>query len=416
MGTLTHLICCAGLCGLTQAALRAQTGAQAAESSPSSRLEQWRRLREKKKTEVRPPSRGGVEKFLYNFREQRVLERFMAGWHGLHPKVGGLRTGSGFALGVEYRQERLADGLLDLHVIARGSFKRYEKYEFQIGLPRLWKQRLFLDFTATRRNFPQEDFFGLGPRSRKQDRTAFRLEDVGWLGTAGARWRNWIMIGVQGGLIDTNVGPGTDGRFPSTETIFTPANTPGLDRQNNFYQFGTFARMDYRDEPGNPRSGGNYLLAWNTFGDRSLGLYGFRRYEAEFQQYVPFFNRRRVIAFRARTSLTDTDPGHTAPFYLQQTLGGSEDLRGFREFRFRDRNLMVYNLEYRWEAFSGLDMALFGDAGKVFSRRGDFNLSDLEGDYGIGFRFNQAQAVFLRIDIGRSREGMRFFFKFGHVF
>jgi outer membrane protein assembly factor BamA len=101
---------------------------------------------------------------------------------------------------------------------------------------------------------------------------------------------------------------------------------------------------------------------------------------------------------------------------MQQTLGGSEDLRGFREFRFRDRNVVVYNLEYRWEVFSGMDMALFGDAGKVFPDRSDFSLSNLEGAYGIGLRFNQAKAVFLRIDIGRSREGTRFFFKFGHVF
>ena len=47
------------------------------------------------------------------------------------------------------------------------------------------------------------------------------------------------------------------------------------------------------------------------------------------------------------------------------TLGGSTTLRGFSEFRFRDRNAFLINAEYRWEAFSGLDMALFGDWGDV---------------------------------------------------
>ncbi|MBI3697691.1 MAG: BamA/TamA family outer membrane protein [Acidobacteria bacterium] len=380
------------------------------------RLEQWAALRERKAEQLRPPERSGIEKFLYNFRERRVMERFAAGWNGFHPKFGGMHTGSGFAAGPEYRRERLLGGVLDFRVSGALSTKRYEKFEFQIGMPRLLNEHLFLDFAATSRNYPREPFYGLGPKSLKKDRTSFRLEDTTYLGTFGVRWRRWLSTGIRGGIIASNTGRGKDPRFPSTERLFHSADAPALDAQPDHYRFGAFAHVDYRDQPGNPRSGGNYILQWNTFGDRSQSLYSFRRYEAELQQYVPFFNRRRVIAFRAKSSLTDTSPGQTVPFYMQETVGGSEDLRGFREFRFRDRNLMAYNLEYRWEVFSGLDMALFGDAGKVFSDRSDFNLERLEGAYGIGLRFNQEKAVFLRIDVGKSREGVRVFFKFGHVF
>jgi len=384
--------------------------------APGGRLAQWNSLREKKAQEIQAPQRKGLEKALYEVKEQHVLDRLMAGWHGFHPAFGGLHTGSGFALGTEWRQERLARGILDVRAAGRVSLKHYERFEFQIGMPRLRNEHVFLDFNVAYRNYPQERFFGLGPKSRKEDRTNFRLEDTTYLGTMGVKWKRWFRVGVKGGIIATNAGPGTDSRFPSTEKLFTPRTTPALDFQPDHYQAGTFAQIDWRDEPGNPRSGGNYVLEWNLFGDRNKSLYTFRRYEVEAQQYVPFFNRRRVIAFRAKTSLTDTSPGQSVPFYMMPTLGGSEDLRGFREYRFRDKNLMVYNLEYRWEVFSGMDMALFGDAGKVFTSRSDFSLDHLEGAYGIGFRFNQAKSVFLRVDIGRSREGMRFFFKFGHVF
>ena len=77
---------------------------------------------------------------------------------------------------------------------------------------------------------------------------------------------------------------------------------------------------------------------------------------------------------------------------------------------------MVMNVEYRWEAFSGLDVALFGDAGKVFNSSREFNFKDLEKSYGFGFRFNTAKSVFLRIDTAFSNEGPRVFLKFGHVF
>ena len=104
------------------------------------------------------------------------------------------------------------------------------------------------------------------------------------------------------------------------------------------------------------------------------------------------------------------------PFYLQPTLGGSEDLRGFRPFRFYDDNLAVVNAEYRWESFSGLDMVLFADAGKVFHQRSQWNLKDLETSVGFGFRFNVRNSVFMRIDTGFSHEGYQLWLKFNNVF
>jgi hemolysin activation/secretion protein len=104
------------------------------------------------------------------------------------------------------------------------------------------------------------------------------------------------------------------------------------------------------------------------------------------------------------------------PFYLQPILGGSDDLRGFRPYRFSGRNLISLNGEYRWAAFSGLDMALFVDAGKVFDRRSQLNFAHLEKSVGFGFRFNVLNQVFLRTDVGFSREGFQVWFKFNDAF
>jgi outer membrane protein assembly factor BamA len=101
---------------------------------------------------------------------------------------------------------------------------------------------------------------------------------------------------------------------------------------------------------------------------------------------------------------------------MQPTLGGQDDLRGFRPFRFRDKNLLLLNTEYRWEVFSGLDMAVFGDAGKVFARKSQLNLKDLETSAGFGFRFNARNNVFLRLDVGFSHEGFQVAMKFNNLF
>jgi outer membrane protein assembly factor BamA len=234
--------------------------------------------------------------------------------------------------------------------------------------------------------------------------------------SAAFRPARWIEAGTLAGTLETRTKAGTDPRFPSSETVFNESDVPGLLSHPDYTYAGVFVRSDTRDEPGNAREGHKVQVNWTTYRDRNSSGYSFNRFDTEAQQYIPFFNKRRVIALRARTAFSQTDDGNTVPFFLQPTLGGSEDLRGFREFRFRDRNVMVMNAEYRWEAFSGLDLALFTDAGKVFSSSREFNFQDLEKSYGIGFRFNTAKSVFLRIDTAYGNEGTRLFVKFGHAF
>jgi outer membrane translocation and assembly module TamA len=77
---------------------------------------------------------------------------------------------------------------------------------------------------------------------------------------------------------------------------------------------------------------------------------------------------------------------------------------------------MVLNAEYRWEVFSGLDGAIFADAGKVFPRRGMLNFGNLESDVGFGLRFNARNATAIRIDVGFSHEGFQVWLKFNDVF
>lgn len=372
--------------------------------------------RQEKARALTPDETSKLERILVAIKEKRLVERFTAGVAGFRLKLGGLVSGSGFALGPEFLRRDLADGGVIIRASARASAKRYQLVDAQITFPQFCRRRLFADLYSVHRNYPRIDYYGQGPNSRKTGRSDFRLEDTAFDLTAGVKPLRHLKLGGTVGYLLVNVGPGADPRFVSTEQIFTPATTPGIDHQSDFLRSGLFAQYDYRDNPGGPRNGGNYTFRYTWNSDRAFDLYSFRRMDLEVQQYIPFFNRRRVIALRGKSVLTYTDGKRTVPFYLQPTLGGSDDLRGFRPFRFYDDNLVVFNAEYRWESFSGLDMALFADAGKVFHRRADWNLKDLEGSAGFGFRFNVRNNVFLRIDVGFSHEGCQLWFKFDNVF
>jgi outer membrane protein assembly factor BamA len=136
------------------------------------------------------------------------------------------------------------------------------------------------------------------------------------------------------------------------------------------------------------------------------------------KQFVPIFDKKRVFAVQAalQSAAVDEGTGQEVPFYFKPTLGGSTSHRGYNDYRFRDDAVVYVNAEYRWEAFSGLDMALFYDWGSVAPNIDGLKLNDMKHAYGIGFRFNTTRTVLYRVDIGFGGDGVQAFFKFSKAF
>ena len=101
--------------------------------------------------------------------------------------------------------------------------------------------------------------------------------------------------------------------------------------------------------------------------DREGGRYSFNRLSVDARGFIPLGSRQRTFAARVFASRDYADAGAQVPFYLMDTLGGQNTLRGFRNFRFRDENVLYLSGEYRWEATAGFDLAVFYDTGKVFA-------------------------------------------------
>jgi hypothetical protein len=345
----------------------------------------------------------------------RLFERLLNPAEGFHPKLGTITPGSGFSLGPAYRRPAILTDDVHLSAFAAGSLTKYWMLDARLMMPALAGGRAFADVHAQRYDFPQEDFFGLGADSRRDDHVTYGLRNTLVGASGGVRPVPWLSLGGGIDRLDPSIG---DGNGPRVVTdLFSPHVVPGLALQPTFLRYEAFADLNYREPRGNPRRGGRYAVTYQRFDDRNADSYGFSRVEVDVQQYLPLLRDRRVLAFHAFTSLSDADEGHQVPFYLQRSLGGPDDLRGFRRFRFRDRHVLLLQAEYRWEIFTAVDGAIFYDAGKVASRAEDLDLRDLESDYGIGFRFGTTNGVFLRIEGAfGSRDGKHFVFRFGHVF
>jgi Omp85 superfamily domain len=381
---------------------------------PATRAETLARQREEKSGQLAPPQPGGLERALLVLENGRLFERILNPPEGFYPKIGNITAGGGFAIGPAYRKLLSGEGAA-FNALAIASFKRYWLLESRLEWPQLAGGRLFADVHGRLFEYPQEDFFGLGPFSRRENDVIYGLRSSELGAAGGLRPVPWFQLGAKVDHLTPSIGPGNTGR--PIGQLYSVQNVPGLDAQPDFLRYEFSADVNRREPRGNPRRGGQYKVVYQRFDDRDLERYNFRRVDVDLQQYVPLLRDRRVIALRAFVSTADAGAGQDIPFYYQRTLGGPDDLRGFRQFRFRDKNILLLQAEYRWEIFTAVDGAIFYDTGRVAPRFEDLGFDDLESDYGIGFRFGTRNGVFLRVEGAfGSSGGKHFILRYGHVF
>jgi surface antigen Omp85-like protein len=388
------------------------TGGSAA-AAQDTRAEAQRRQREEKSQNLTPYKPSGLEKAL-TVAEDRAFA--LTGREGLYPRIGSLTTGSGFTLGAGYRNSPMFKRYGTLDVWGARSFAGYWAVEARATFPELANGHLFAETWATRREYPNEDFFGIGTNSLRIAQVNFALNRTIYGANAAVRPIRPLRIGGGFQSLRPEVGPGSDPNVPSIETRFSDRGAPGLSEQPLYWVSSFLGEFDYR-QPINARRGGWYRFRLDHYDDREFNAYSFDRFDVDLRQFVPFLAERRVLAARAFLSTSNVEAGQTMPFYLMPYLGGNDTLRGFREYRFRGPHSMLFQGEYRYEIWSGLEGALFYDTGKVTLDRSDLNFKDLHRDYGFGFRANTDTGVIIRVDAGfGSIDGKHLYITFGGVF
>jgi hypothetical protein len=325
--------------------------------------------------------------------------------------VDGLGTGHGPAIGSAFQLNRDADRV---SLKLWGNVAIHEFYTVGTGLElRSFSKhdgRIVLE--GSHSDAPQLDYYGPGPNSSVNNRTDFRREDTLFNLRGSLREHRHFGQACRLGELLLNVGPGTNDDLPTTESVFGPIEAPGINMQSNYLIGGCSGEVDWRDVPTDPHKGTYAAANFNRYQAEGHDEFSFNRLSLAGEQYIPFFNRKRVIALRGVTELSYHGPDQVVPFYLQPTLGSDTELRGYPRYRFYDENSLALTVEYRWEIGFGLDLAVFDDSGTVFHRPGQISLHEMKNSVGFGVRLKYQRNMFARFDIGFSREGCQVWFKF----
>jgi hypothetical protein len=336
--------------------------------------------------------------------------------NGFYFELSNMITGSGWvSVGPGYRHQ-IANGRGFVDGSAAVSWHGYNMAQGRIEFPKLADNRVSVGSQVMWQDETQISYYGIGSNSLESNQSQYRLQAIDSVGYATMRpVPSLSLTGELGFLRRPDIlSPG--GTFkatlPTTSDQFP--HDPGVSDgfQPNYMHNEVSLTSDTRDHRSRPTIGGVYRASVTTFVDQSTstGAFSFRQYEAEGAQFIPVTTDRDwVFALHGWTTWTDVAAGRSVPFYLLPTLGGSNTLRSYSDYRFHDLNLAVVNVESRWALFTHVDVALFVDAGNVAARFQDLDLA--KRSYGGGVRFHTDRATFGRVDVAHGAEGWKVFFR-----
>ncbi|TAE89525.1 MAG: hypothetical protein EAY81_02205 [Bacteroidetes bacterium] len=158
-------------------------------------------------------------------------------------------------------------------------------------------------------------------------------------------------------------------------------------------------------------------LAYLNYGKVLPSDFSFQSFQFEGRYFRKGFTKDQVAAFQV---LGQFNSGNM-PFNQLALMGGEMMMRGYYLGRFRDKNYLAAQAEYRFLPFpfsKRLGGALFAAIGSVEPKVKDFSLYDIKpsGGFGLKYLVFKSKDIYLRGDIAFTREGRGFYLFIGEAF
>jgi hypothetical protein len=383
-------------------------------AAAQTRAEIAQQERAQKARTLHPYKPDNVERALFVVEDKYLVQRIFNPPNGLFLRVGGLPQGSGLPLGPGYRFSNDKVSAFGYGVLAPVS--GYWDVGTELWFNHLFDHNVFVAAGARRMDLPQEDFFGIGLESNESLKTSYALKQSVFHVRGGNTPGDLFQLVGRVSYETPRQRPGEDTGIPSIEQVFTPGQAPGLFQDTDFLRTGAAFTIDVSDFPLGPRVGGLYTISYEKFSDRSLDRFSFSQWSVDLRQFVPIVDGARSIAVRLFATSASPDAGNEVPYYYMPTLGGAYMVRQLANYRFRDRNVVFTNVEYRYELNAFMTGVAFYDAGTVAPTMRALTLKNLQWDYGFGVRFGFMGATTMRTELAFGAEGMRLVFRFSDVF
>lgn len=190
-----------------------------------------------------------------------------------------------------------------------------------------------------------------------------------------------------------------------------PELLDGMDKTTLNISAGIALIYDSRDFLTNAHRG-YYLKIEQRFSPAFIGNdYAFSATDFRTSYYHPVW-KGGVLAGEFHGLLNYGSP----PWGLMGLLGSSYSMRGYYEGRYRDRNLMEFQIELRQHIWRRNGAVIWLGVGNVFHDFRSFNWKHTLPNYGLGYRWEFKKRVNVRLDLGFGKGQTGFIFNINEAF
>jgi outer membrane protein assembly factor BamA len=178
--------------------------------------------------------------------------------------------------------------------------------------------------------------------------------------------------------------------------LFDQQNVLGRDRYH-IAGAGLSLTFDSRNNAFAPDKGSFLQVFFNHFSPSFGSSFRYTNYVVDFRRFLTLY-RQQVLAIQAYGFFNAGD----VPLRSLASFGGANSMRGFYDGRYRSKNQIVAQAEYRVPLFWRIGAVGFAGVGNVGNRVDEVNLKALKYSLGGGLRvaLNRTEKLNLRIDYG----------------
>ena len=217
-------------------------------------------------------------------------------------------------------------------------------------------------------------------------------------------------------VTDTYLGAGIDYDKTKARRIRPEASAPvtSFDFPNKNQSVGILASLvhDSRDVVINPEKGRLVQFTANYYTTYLGSDTDFSSYLIDYREYMSLKPLPGLLAFQIKANLSAGD----VPWSQLSTLGGDSALRGYIIGRYRDRQTVLSQLEYRVPIAGRHGMVTWIGGAALADRISEFSAQMLLPNIGVGYRLRLKGRVNLRLDFGVGRNGGGFYFNVDEAF
>ena len=259
------------------------------------------------------------------------------------------------------------------------------------------------------KKFPK-NYWGIGPKTTEEDKLKVNFQNLKLRQSILRRIAENIYLGPQ-----FHFGHQYDVNFKNTDDIeVDPPSVTGAEG-STIAGLGMAFNWDKRDNLLTPTKNHYIELSALFYSTFLLSEYGYQSYQIDARKYFSLnTSGKEVLALQTKMIFTAGD----VPFEELGWIGGEVIMRGYFEGRFRDKQSIQTQAEYRRIISGRFGLVAFGAVSNVMPTLNDLKLDNTKWALGTGLRYNinKSDPTYIRIDYGFGKNTSGLYVTFGEAF